>query len=59
MSDKPENERVWNTHSVVAFVASIIAGSVLIALGHGNHGGVLIAFAAGIAALPQPIRGDK
>lgn len=59
MSDKPENERVWNTHSVVAFVASIVVGSVLIALGHGNQGGVLMAFAVGVAALPQPIRGDK
>lgn len=59
MSDKPENERVLNTHSVVAMCAAIIAGSVLIALGHSDQGGVLLAFAFGIAALPQPIRGDK
>ena len=30
-----------------------------IALKHGDQGGVLIAFAAGIAVLPQPVRGDK
>lgn len=59
MSDKPENERVWNTHSLVAFIAALLAGATLIALGHGDQGGVLIAFAVGIAVLPQPIRGDK
>lgn len=58
MSDK-QDERVFNAHSVVAMCAAIVAGAVLIALGHSDQGGVLLAFAFGIAALPQPIRGDK
>jgi hypothetical protein len=59
MSETPEDEKVLNTHSVVACVVAIVAGTVLIALGHAEHSAIPFAFAFGVAALPQPIRGDR
>lgn len=58
-SEKPEDEKALNTNSVVACVVAIIAGTVLIALGHAEHSAIPFAFAFGVAALPQPVRGEK
>jgi uncharacterized membrane protein len=58
-SETPEDEKVLNTHSVIACVSAIIAGTVLIALGHAEHSAIPFAFAFGVAALPQPVRGDR
>jgi hypothetical protein len=58
-SETPEDEKRLNTNSVIACSVAIVAGATLIALGHAPEGGALLAFAFGVAALPQPIRGDK
>jgi hypothetical protein len=59
MSETPEDEKALNTHSVVACVVAIVAGTVLIALGHAEHSAIPFAFAFGVAALPQPVRSDR
>jgi fatty acid desaturase len=52
------NEVRFNTHSVIAFVVCVVAGCVLVALGHHDWAQVPFAFAAGVAALPQLTKGS-
>ena len=54
-----DDEKKLNVHSVVACVVAIVAGTVLVALGHAEHSAIPFAFAFGVAALPQPLRSDK
>lgn len=54
-----DDEKALNTNSAVACVIAIVAGTVLVALGHAEHAAIPFAFAFGVAALPQPIRNDR
>jgi hypothetical protein len=50
MSDEPR----FNVYSTVITGLAIVAGTVLVALGHAPHGAALFTFAAGVAAF-KPI----
>ncbi len=54
-----DDEKKLNTTSAIVCVLAVVAGVVLVALGHADHAGIPFALAFGVAALPQPIRGDK
>ena len=59
MSDKPENERVLNVPSVVTIGLALAFALGAMALGQPHFAWPAFTLAFGVAALPQPIRGDK
>ncbi len=55
-----EDERKLNPVSAVVCVAAMVAGTVLLALGHPIVEAMIpFSLAFGIAVLPQPIVGDR
>lgn len=54
-----EDERKFNTHSVVAIVAALISGTVCAVMHADIYAAIAFSFAFGVAALPQPLREDK
>ncbi len=58
-SEKPEGEKRLNTNSVIVIGLALAFALGALWLRHPDYAWPAFTLAFGVAALPQPIRGDK